>query len=184
MKNSTILISILITILSVLWSTQLKAQSISNPLITLKDSKGKAVPFRDIITEQENTFVVFWNSSNKKHMDFLEMLDEREMEITSETDVHLVAICTDKYHNYQQLQALSASKNWDISIYLDINESFKRINNISDEHLRTILYVNGEETPDPIALPDMGHRNYLITENTGSENLSPQMLLQAVWFSH
>jgi hypothetical protein len=51
---------------------------------------------------------------------------------------------------------------WQITLYVDVNESFKRINGISDEQLRTLMYENGKQTIDPVKVPDLNHRNYLV----------------------
>jgi hypothetical protein len=106
--------------------------------------------------------VVFWNSNNKKHIEFLDLLNEREIGVGSEDDVQIIAICTDKFHSYQQLNTFAASKMWQIKLYLDVNESFKRINGISEERLSTLFYENGKQTVTPVNVPDLNHRNYLV----------------------
>jgi len=44
----------------------------------------------------------------------------------------LIAICSDKHHNYQQLSAFIAGKDWNIDIYIDINNSYKRSKGLLD----------------------------------------------------
>jgi hypothetical protein len=162
MKILTKIYLVVFTTAMVLLQLQLAGQNIARTDITLTDLDGKEVVYDDILKSGERIMVVFWNSNNKKHIDFLDLLNEREINGVSDDDLHIIAICTNKFHNYQQLNNLSASKMWQISLYVDVNESFKRINGISDERLRTVMYEGGEQTVDPVEVPDLDHRNYLV----------------------
>jgi hypothetical protein len=163
MKTLNINLLLVAMLLIMAFANPIIGQVIAHPQSELIDINGKVMPFEEIVFKEGKTMVVFWNSGNKKHIEFLDLLNEREEDLLENDDIHIVAICSDKYHNYLQLQTLSSSRMWNFSLYLDVNRSFKRVNGISHENLRTILYEDGKVAADsPITTPDLNSRNYLI----------------------
>jgi hypothetical protein len=110
----------------------------------LQEIHGQFVVFEDIIDSESNTMVVFWNSNNKKHIEYLDQLHEQQKNAGSDNNFHVVAICTDRYHNYQKLQVMLAGKDWGFDFYLDVNESFMHAYGMSGENLQ-VISINGYE---------------------------------------
>lgn len=162
--NRHIKLSSLLLALTVLMLPVSKTgQTIAHPHIDLMDLYGTHLSFEEIIDVEGKTMVVFWNSNNKQHIDFLSELDEKHGELLADGAMNLVAICTNKYHNYQQLQTLASAKHWKIDLYVDVNESFKRVNGVSDEHLGTLFYAEGQPMDsDEIVLPLVVNHNFLV----------------------
>lgn len=114
-------------------SLQLQSQTVDEPFNNLTDLYGKQISFNEITSLKTKTVIVFWNSSNKQHISYLDELNEQVHD-----DFNVIAICTNKYHNYQQLQAMASGKEWNIRLFVDVNEKFKRMNGISDDYITTL----------------------------------------------
>jgi hypothetical protein len=139
MKTIKMTIPLVIVLLLVTVPLNTICQHESYPQVKLMDTEGKFVVFDEVIKSDANTAVLIWNSNKKEHIQYLDQLNEQQQISGVDENLQIVAICTDKYLNYQKLQVLVAGRDWDFDFYLDVNESFMNANGISDDYLQTIL---------------------------------------------
>ena len=128
MKKLNIILSIVILFTGI----GLSAKSLNDNKKQLTNTLGEKVSMNDIIEKDQDIIVLFWDSNNRNHIDILEDYQNNESDFTQLGDKKLIAICSDKHHNYQQLSAFIAGKDWNIDIYIDINNSYKRSKGLLD----------------------------------------------------
>ncbi len=128
MKKLIFTLSFIILIASI----KLDAKSLNDNKKQLTNTLGQKVSMNDIIDDDQDIIVLFWDSNNRNHIDILEDYYDMENDSINNGDRKVIAICSDKHHNYQQLDAYVAGKGWDIDVYVDINNSYKRSKGLLD----------------------------------------------------
>ena len=143
---------LLTTAILALLSNTIIANQINNPYLDLTNETGQSVSFDKIIDSNNKTIVVFWNTYNRLHIDYLDHLNDYKQDIASDTDLRIIAISSDKYHSHQQLISMAAGNGWEFDIYVDVNETFMRKNALND-NLHTIVLDNNELLNDADLMP-------------------------------
>lgn len=157
MKNKRNIISITLVALLLTLSMNSIGQSIPKPHAHITDLKGKKVSLNELTSSNEKTIVIFWESNNKKHIDFLEQLNEMHEMVFGDARPKIIAISSDRFHSRLAINTLVAARDWEIEIYVDVNKTFKHLNGISDE-LRTYTFENEELIrSNHFAIPGIQH---------------------------
>ncbi len=113
----------------------------------LYDGYGQSVVFSEITNNPGNTIVVFWESNDPRHTDFLEELETLRTEMSGENEFKIIAICTDRHHNKQQIISMVSGNDWKFDVYVDVNRAFARKYGLNND-LHTLFFVNGEEVAE------------------------------------
>ena len=127
-------------------SIKLDAKSLNDNKKQLTNTLGQKVSMTDIIDGDQDIIVLFWDSNNRNHIDILEQYQDTGNESNLHRDKKVVAICSDKHHNYQQLNAYIAGKGWDIDVYVDTNNSYKRSKGLLDRSF--YAYIPNKKSSD------------------------------------
>jgi hypothetical protein len=156
--RNTILITFAFAIL--VFNAPLYAQSLANTLIPVYDLTGKRVTVNELIPQGQQVRIIFWNSLNTQHIEYLDNLNT---ELENETDPEkIIIISTDKYHNIHQLKAITSTKGWTFDVYVDVNEQFSRGNAVCDIQLQTYHFENGVKKSNQITWPGMIPKELLV----------------------
>lgn len=134
----------------------------------LYNGYGQSVLFNEIVSAQGNTIVVFWESNNPRHEEFLEELETLRTDMSGENEFNIIAICTDIHHNTQQIMSKVAGNDWGFDVYVDVNRDFARKNGLKNE-LHTLFYINGEEVDEMSSKKSSAElivNNYILNKNS------------------
>lgn len=120
------------TISILLLTANVDAKSLTDNKKQLTNTLGEKVSINEIIDANEDIILIFWDSNNRNHIDILEKYQYIEDENIHHNNKKIIAICSDKHHNYQQLNAYISGKGWDIELYVDVNNTYKRSKGLLD----------------------------------------------------
>jgi hypothetical protein len=120
------------------------ARSIPKLHLQVTDLNGKKIAMNELIEQNENVIIVFWDSNNKEHIEYLDQMNDLHNQVFADERPRVIAISSDKYHNPQTLTSYLAVKDWDFEVYVDVNETFKRLNGISDELSKYAFSEDGQ----------------------------------------
>lgn len=141
--------------------TNLSGQSTMQSHLTLQSMTGKILPANDVITSDKDVIVVFWNSNNPRHFDYLDELNDKYLYTNDGNEHMIIAVSTDKYHIPQKLSAMVAGQGWDFDVYIDVNQSFSRMYSVCDEQLQTFIFQQGKKKVIEIELPELLPSDFL-----------------------
>jgi|GEM_PF-2958863 len=142
------------TISILLLTASVDAKSLTDNKKQLTNTLGQKVSMNEIIDNNKDIILIFWDSNNRNHIDILEKYQDMDYETTHHNNRKIIAICSDKHHNYQQLNAYISGKGWDIELYIDVNNSYKRSKGLLDRIFYAYDLNMQSTTPnDNLALP-------------------------------
>jgi hypothetical protein len=102
------------------------AQQNQIPEVDLRDIDGKIISSSDILSSGTPTLVVFWNSSNGKCCENLEVMAEAWEESLQQKGISMVAVCVDCNGSWTQVKPIVNGNGWEFEAYIDVNGDFKR----------------------------------------------------------
>ncbi|MEJ2594394.1 MAG: redoxin domain-containing protein [bacterium] len=138
-----------------------QGQTFTHPHIVFKDMSGQTLSADKVIPTDKSIILVFWNSNNPKHLDYLDRLNDEFLVSGANGDTKIVAVSTDKHHSPQKLRAITAAKGWDFEVYVDINQSFSRMYAVCDEQLQSFVFHSGRKSAIDIEKPELLHQDFL-----------------------
>lgn len=126
MKQLSLLL--LIPLISICLKTT--CQPANYPATRLLTLSGEYINSSEILDGEVPTILIFWKSNETKCCDQIELMIDAKEKLTELTNVNIVAICTDTEGLSTKIRPLVSGKDWDIEVYIDRNEDFKRAMNI------------------------------------------------------
>lgn len=126
MKKLSLLL--LIPLISICF--KINCQPANYPATRLLTLNGEYINSSEILDGDVPTIMIFWKSNEKKCCEQIALMIDAKEKLTELTDVNIVAICTDTDGLSSRIRPLVSGKDWDIEVYIDRNEDFKRAMNI------------------------------------------------------
>lgn len=126
MKKLSIVLLFLITCSSL----SISAQQVNYPSARLLTLNGEYINSSEILDNENPTILVFWKSNEKKCCEQIALMIDAKEKLEELIEVNVVAICTDTDGLSSRIKPLVSGKDWDIEVYIDRNEDFKRAMNI------------------------------------------------------
>jgi len=149
----TLLISLLLLSFSLSSYTQ-EFYANHEPLKTLD---GSLIEMKDVLTSNQGTILIFWETNSHQCCNNLENLQDSWVEELKKLGVELIAICVNNPGNWSKVKPMVAGKGWDFEVYIDVNGQLKRTLGITttpytmlldgDENIRCRYpgYCSGDE---------------------------------------
>ena len=164
MKKLALILTILLAVKVAGIPKTSQGQTYNHPHIVFSDMAGKTIPADEIIPTDKSIILVFWNSNNPKHMDYLDWLNDEFLASGANGDTMIIAVSTDKHHSPQKLRTITAAKGWDFEVFVDINQSFSRMYAVCDEQLQSFVFHSGRKSAIEIEQPELLHQDFLAME--------------------
>lgn len=147
MKKLALLPLILLTSICL----SISAQQFNYPSARLLTLNGEYINSSEVLDNENPTILIFWKSNEIKCCEQIALMIDAKEKLEELTEVNIVAICTDSDGLSSRIKPLVSGKDWDIEVYIDRNEDFKRAMNIPsipftcvfDKDQRLICEYNG-----------------------------------------
>ena len=170
MKTFIISTAIALSNLIFIYTGAAHAQNTIQSHVVLQDMDGRLLPADEVILNREKVMVVFWNSGNPKHLEYLDALNEEYDRSYGADHPVILAVSTDKYHSPQKLRTLVASKHWNFDVFVDVNQNLSRMYAVCDEQLQAYTFLEGKKKAVEIQRPELLPNDFLAEVITGTGN--------------
>ncbi len=136
-------ISILIVFLVLLFSGDGYAQS-KLPSVKVKDLNNKTVDTKTFNNDGKPFVICFWATWCKPCLEELKTYDELYEEWQEEYGMKIIAISIDNSRSSRRVAPFVKGKGWQFEIYLDENQDFGKIMNVTNPPHTFIVNGKGE----------------------------------------
>lgn len=123
------------------------AQKSNLPKQDIRDINGNWVSTESVFKGSAPSIIYFANITNAKYCDQIQILNELWKNSYQDKGIRLILICTDNNGKWSNIKPFISAKNLDCEIYIDQNNSLKRIMEVNqlpasflDDKIHHVLY--------------------------------------------